>query len=262
LIGSPIIKKITFTGSTVVGKQLAKLAADNVTRATLELGGHAPVIIFEDADLEHTVRTLVMGKYRNSGQVCTSPTRFYVHESVYGKFVNAFAESSGKLVLGDGLEPKTTMGPLANSRRIGALEGFVSDAVQHGAKVKAGGASVPGPGFFFQPTVLSDVTNSARIMNVEPFGPIAAICPFTNFDDVVKEANRLPFGLAAFAFTRSSHTSAAISAALESGLVGINNVAVAAPESPFGGVKESGYGSESGIEGLEAFLSVKTISEM
>jgi succinate-semialdehyde dehydrogenase / glutarate-semialdehyde dehydrogenase len=262
LIASPIIRKISFTGSTVVGKHLAKLAADGVKRATLELGGHAPVVIFDDVDSDTVAKMAVAAKYRNAGQVCISPTRFYVQENVHDRFVAKFAELAAAMPVGDGLDAKNKMGPLANARRIDAMEQMIGDARDHGAKVKTGGSRIGNAGYFWQPTVLSDVTNDSKIMNVEPFGPVAAMVRFKKFDEVVEQANRLPYGLASYAFTSSAQNAQAIGDALDSGLVGVNTFGVTVPETPFGGVKESGYGSEGGSEGLDAYLQTKFISQM
>ena len=262
LIASPVIRKISFTGSTVVGKQLAKLAADGVKRATMELGGHAPVVIFDDVDADTVAKMAVAAKYRNAGQVCISPTRFYVQENVHDRFVAKFAELAAAMPVGDGLDAKNKMGPLANARRIDAMEQMIGDARDHGAKVRTGGERIGNAGYFWQPTVLSEVTNDAKIMNVEPFGPVAAMIRFKKFDEVVEQANRLPYGLASYAFTGSASQATAIGDALDSGLVGVNTFGVTVPETPFGGVKESGYGSEGGTEGLDAYLQVKFISQM
>jgi succinate-semialdehyde dehydrogenase/glutarate-semialdehyde dehydrogenase len=262
LIASPVIRKISFTGSTVVGKQLAKLAADGVKRATLELGGHAPVVIFDDVDADTVAKMAVAAKYRNAGQVCISPTRFYVQENVHDRFVAKFAELAAAMPVGDGLDAKNKMGPLANARRIDAMEQMIGDARDHGAKVKTGGERIGNAGYFWQPTVLTDVGNDSKIMNVEPFGPVAAMVRFKKFDEVVEQANRLPYGLASYAFTSSAQNAQAIGDALDSGLVGVNTFGVTVPETPFGGVKESGYGSEGGSEGLEAYLQTKFISQM
>jgi succinate-semialdehyde dehydrogenase/glutarate-semialdehyde dehydrogenase len=262
LIASPVIRKISFTGSTVVGKQLAKLAADGVKRATMELGGHAPVVIFDDVDADKVAGMAVAAKYRNAGQVCISPTRFYVQENVHDRFVAKFTELAKAMPVGDGLQPANKMGPLANARRIDAMEQMIGDARDHGAKVKTGGERIGNAGYFWQPTVLTDVQNDSKIMNVEPFGPVAAMVRFKKFDDVVEQANRLPYGLASYAFTGSAAQATAIGDALDSGLVGVNTFAVTVPETPFGGVKESGYGSEGGSEGLDAYLQTKFISQM
>jgi succinate-semialdehyde dehydrogenase/glutarate-semialdehyde dehydrogenase len=262
LIPHPIIKKVTFTGSTPVGKQLAALAGAHMKRVTMELGGHAPAIVFDDADVDTAVKLLSANKYRNAGQVCVSPTRFLVHETVYDRFVEGFTEAAKAIKVGDGLDPATRMGPLANDRRLHAMDAFVSDAVAKGAKVRAGGKRQGNKGYFYEPTVLTDVPINARIMNEEPFGPLAPIATFRDFDSVVAEANRLPFGLAAYAYTKSAKTAAAIGSAIESGMVSINHHGLALPEVPFGGIKDSGYGSEGGTEALEAYLNIKFISQV
>jgi succinate-semialdehyde dehydrogenase/glutarate-semialdehyde dehydrogenase len=262
LIPHPVIKKVTFTGSTPVGKQLAALAGAHMKRVTMELGGHAPAIVFEDADVDTAVKVLSANKYRNAGQVCVSPTRFLVHETVYDRFVEGFTAAAKALKVGDGLDPATRMGPLANDRRLHAMDAFVSDAVAKGAKVRTGGKRQGNKGYFYEPTVLTDVPVTARIMNEEPFGPLAPIAPFKDFNSVVAEANRLPWGLAAYAYTRSAKTAAAIGSAFESGMVSINHHGLALPEVPFGGVKDSGYGSEGGTEALEAYLNTKFITQV
>jgi succinate-semialdehyde dehydrogenase / glutarate-semialdehyde dehydrogenase len=261
LLASPIIRKLSFTGSTAVGKHLLALAAQTVKRTTMELGGHAPVIVFDDADLDRTVEMLATAKMRNTGQVCVSPTRFYVQEGIYDRFVTAFTERTRKVNVGDGLLDTSHMGPMANPRRPAAIEKFVEDARSHGAKVHTGGERHGKEGLFFQPTVLSNVPMHAKIMNEEPFGPVAVITPFKTFDDAVEQANRLPYGLAAYAFTESAKRAMLISDAVESGMVGVNMVAMAAVDAPFGGVKESGFGSEDGPEGLAACLVTKTIHQ-
>ncbi|MEO5706437.1 MAG: NAD-dependent succinate-semialdehyde dehydrogenase [Alteraurantiacibacter sp.] len=262
LLASPIIRKLSFTGSTAVGKHLLKLAADTMKRTTLELGGHAPVIVFDDCDIEKTVATLAMGKARNAGQVCVSPTRFYVQDAVYDRFAAAFVQRFGALRLGNGTDPATEMGPTANSRRPAALADLVGDAKSHGARVLIGGDADDGPGYFWRPTVLSEVPLAARIMNEEPFGPIAMLSRFTSFDHAIEQANRLPFGLAAFAFTENARRANLVGDALEAGMVGINTTLLAAADAPFGGVKESGHGAEDGPEGLAACLVTKTIHQV
>src|SRR5579859_6424250 len=239
LLASPIIRKLSFTGSTAVGKHLLALAAATVKRTTMELGGHAPVIIFDDADLARTVEQLATAKFRNSGQVCVSPTRFYVQEGIYDKFVAAFTERVRKVNVGDGLLDTSHMGPMANPRRPAAIEKFIEDATSHGAKVHTGGERHGKEGWFFQPTVIANVPVKARIMNEEPFGPVAVMTPFATLDEAVEQANRLPYGLAAYAFTDSAKRAMLIGDAIESGMVGINVATVAAADSPFGGVKES-----------------------
>ena len=262
LIPSPVIRKITFTGSTPVGKRLAALAGQHMKRITMELGGHAPAIVFGDADVDAAIKQLAGSKFRNAGQVCIAPTRFLVHESVYARFVDGFVKAAGSLKVGDGLDPASRMGPLANSRRVEAMQLFVDDAVAKGAKLLTGGKRIGSLGNFFEPTVLGHVPASARIMSEEPFGPIAPIVSFSSFDEVVAEANRLPFGLASYAYTRSAKTVNAIGAAIEAGMVTINHVGFALPELPFGGVKDSGYGSEGGSEAIEAYLNSKLITQL
>ena len=261
LIPHPVIRKISFTGSTAVGKHLAALAGAHMKRATMELGGHAPAIVFDDADVDAASRLLAAGKFRNAGQVCISPTRLLVQEKVYGQFVDKFVGFAKAVKVGDGLEQGTAMGPLANARRITAMETFIADAQKHGATVRTGGNRIGNKGNFFEPTVLTDVPKDARVMNEEPFGPLAVIAPFGEFDEVVAEANRLPYGLASYAFTRSARTANAIAAAVESGMMTINHHGLALPEVPFGGVKDSGYGSEGGLEAIEAYLNTKFVSQ-
>ncbi|MDB6089095.1 MAG: aldehyde dehydrogenase [Gammaproteobacteria bacterium] len=261
LLASPIIRKLSFTGSTVVGKHLLALAAATVKRTTMELGGHAPVIVFDDADLSRTVELLATAKFRNSGQVCVSPTRFYVQEGIYDKFLAAFTERVRKVNVGDGLLDSSHMGPMANPRRPAAIEKLVRDAVACGAKLHTGGERHGKEGLFWQPTVISNVPLNARVMNEEPFGPVAVLAPFATFDEAVEHANRLPYGLAAYAFTESAKRALLIADAIEAGMVGINAVTMAAADSPFGGVKESGHGSEDGPEGLQACLVTKAIHQ-
>ncbi len=261
LLASPVIRKVSFTGSTRVGKQLMKLAADGMKRTTMELGGHAPVIVFDDVDVNHVLDLSATSKFRNAGQVCVSPTRYYVHENIYKQFVDGFAARARDWAVGDGLIDSNKMGPLAHSQRLNWMEEMLTDAKKHGAHFDAGGSRIPGPGYFWEPTVLSEVPNEARIMNEEPFGPIAIINPFSDFDAVIKQANRLPYGLAAYAFTRSNRTVNLLGEQLEAGLVGINSYLISVRDSPFGGIKESGHGSEEGMEGLEACLVTKFVSE-
>jgi succinate-semialdehyde dehydrogenase/glutarate-semialdehyde dehydrogenase len=261
LLASPVIRKVSFTGSTRVGKQLMKLAADGMKRTTMELGGHAPVIVFDDADVERVLDLSAASKFRNSGQVCVSPTRFYVHENIYRKFVDGFAARARSWPVGDGLVESNKMGPLAHSLRLNAMEELLSDARKHGAIFDAGGSRIPGPGYFWEPTVISEVPNEARIMNEEPFGPIAIINPFSDFNAVIHQANRLPYGLAAYAFTHDSRTVNLLGERIEAGMIGINSYLISVRDSPFGGVKESGHGSEEGMEGLEACLVTKFVSE-
>jgi succinate-semialdehyde dehydrogenase / glutarate-semialdehyde dehydrogenase len=259
LLASPIIRKLSFTGSTAVGKHLLALAAATVKRTTMELGGHAPVVVFDDADLDRTVELLATAKFRNAGQVCVSPTRFYVQQGIYDRFVDAFTQRTRKIEVGDGLIERHHMGPMANPRRPQAMEALIGDAVSRGASLRTGGERHGREGFFYQPTVLSEVPLDSRIMSEEPFGPVAVMAPFATLDEAVEQANRLPYGLAAYAFTESGKRAMLIGDALEAGMVGINSVAMAAADAPFGGVKESGHGSEDGPEGLEDCLVTKAI---
>jgi succinate-semialdehyde dehydrogenase/glutarate-semialdehyde dehydrogenase len=261
LIPHPVIRKISFTGSTAVGKQLAALAGRHMKRVTMELGGHAPAIIFDDADIDVASRALAAAKFRNAGQVCVSPTRFLVQESVYENFVGKFVALAEKVKVGDGMDPATTMGPLANARRIPAMEGLIGDAVQKGATIRTGAKRIGNKGNFFEPTVLTELNRDMRVMNEEPFGPLALMVPFKAMDDVVEEANRLPYGLAAYAWTRSAKTANAIAARVESGMMTINHMGLALPEVPFGGIKDSGYGSEGGLEAIEAYLNTKFVTQ-
>jgi succinate-semialdehyde dehydrogenase/glutarate-semialdehyde dehydrogenase len=261
LIASDLVRKISFTGSVPVGKHLAGLAAKGMKRATMELGGHSPVVVFADADPEKTADTIAAFKYRNAGQVCISPTRFYVQEGVYDRFLKRFTEFAGAIKLGDGLEQGVTMGPLANARRLDAMEAIVSDSKSRGGNIVTGGTRRGNQGYFFEPTVITDVPDDCKLMTQEPFGPIAPVVTFKTFEEVVARANSLPFGLAAYAFTSSARTATAIGDALEAGMVGVNSVAVSAPETPFGGIKDSGYGHEGGIEGLEAYTVKKFIAQ-
>lgn len=261
VIASPIIRKISFTGSIAVGKLLMAQAAEGLKRTTMELGGHSPVIVFDDTDVEQVVKAVVGGKYRNAGQVCISPTRFYVQDAHYAKFVKSFTETAKAMKVGNGMEEGMQMGPLANPRRLEAMQEFVADARDHGAKIETGGERMGNNGFFFEPTVMSDVPDDARVMYDEPFGPLAPISRFKDFDEVMEKANGLEYGLAAYAFTTSDKTAAAVSEKLQSGMVGVNSLAISMPETPFGGVKHSGHGSEGGIEGLEAYLNTKYVAQ-
>ena len=258
LLASPVIRKVSFTGSVPVGRHLMRLAADGLKRVTMELGGHAPVLIFADCDLEKTLDIVVPQKFRNAGQVCVSPTRFYVQDAIYDRFVAGFAERARAVTTGHGLSADTTMGPLANARRPAAIAALVDDAAAKGARVLAGGKR-GADGFFFEPTLLADVPDSADIMSNEPFGPVAVTAPFSTFDDAVEKANRLPFGLAAFAFTEGLRNANLLGDAIEAGMVGINTFAVSAADAPFGGVKDSGFGSEGGLEGMDSYLVTKAI---
>ncbi|WP_179401339.1 NAD-dependent succinate-semialdehyde dehydrogenase [Burkholderia guangdongensis] len=260
LISHPVIRKITFTGSTPVGKHLAALAGQHMKRATMELGGHAPVIVAEDADLALAVKAGGSFKFRNAGQVCISPTRFLVHNSIRREFEQALVKVAEGLKIGDGLADGTNLGPLANARRLTAMAKIVEDARATGATVATGGERIGSAGNFFAPTVLTDVPLNADVVNNEPFGPIAAIRGFDSLDEAIAEANRLPFGLAGYAFTRSFANVHKLTHGLEVGMLWINQPATPWPEMPFGGVKDSGYGSEGGPEALEAYLVTKSVT--
>jgi succinate-semialdehyde dehydrogenase/glutarate-semialdehyde dehydrogenase len=260
LIPHPAIRKVTFTGSIPVGKQLAALAGQHMKRVTMELGGHAPVIVCEDADIGLAIKTSVAAKFRNAGQVCISPTRFLVHQSIANDFAQALADQADGLKVGDGLAEGTQMGPLANPRRLDAMSAFTEDAVKKGAKLLAGGERIGNAGNFWQPTILADVPREARVFNDEPFGPMAAIRPFETLEEAIAEANRLPYGLAGYAFTRSLKNADLLARRLEVGMLWVNMPAMPSAEMPFGGVKDSGYGSEGGPEALEAYLNTRAIA--
>ena len=262
LIPSPIIRKVSFTGSVPVGKHLNALAGLHMKRATMELGGHSPVLVFDDVDTEQVATLMAALKFRNAGQVCISPTRFFVQEKAYDKFVAKFTDIAKRTKVGDGLEPDSKMGPLANPRRVNAMETLVQDAQEKGAKVATGGKRIGNQGNFFEPTVLTDLPENARIMNEEPFGPVALMLPFKDTDEVLTRANKLPYGLASYAFTRNTKVATQIADALDSGMVTINHQGLALPEVPFGGVKDSGYGHEGGAEGLQVYLTAKFVSSL
>jgi succinate-semialdehyde dehydrogenase/glutarate-semialdehyde dehydrogenase len=261
LIPHPVIRKITFTGSTPVGKMLAAMAGQHMKRATMELGGHAPAIVFDDADIQKAAKTLAASKFRNAGQVCVSPTRFLVQERSFDEFLETFTNAAKAIKVGAGTEEGVAMGPLANERRIPSIEALVQDAVGRGAKLQTGGKRIGNKGYFYEPTVISDLPRDARAMNEEPFGPLALVNRFSDFDEVVTESNRLPFGLAAYAFTGSATTAQAIAAKVETGMMTINHLGLALPEVPFGGVKDSGYGSEGGAEAIEPYLVTKFVTQ-
>jgi succinate-semialdehyde dehydrogenase / glutarate-semialdehyde dehydrogenase len=262
LIAHPIIGKISFTGSTAVGKKLAALAGEHMKLATMELGGHAPVLIFDDADLDQAVKVLAANKFRNAGQVCVSPTRFLVQSSAYDHVMSGFVEAARQIKVGNGLEPGVQMGPLANERRIPALEALIQDAVALGAELKTGGKRIGNFGNFFEPTVLSNVPVQSRIMNEEPFGPVAAFAKFNTLDEAIEEANRLRFGLASYAFTRSAAIAQQIGSRVEAGMTAINHVGLGLPELPFGGIGDSGHGTEGGSEAINAYFTTKLVSHL
>ncbi len=261
LLASPIIRKLSFTGSTVVGKHLAKLAAEDMKRTTMELGGHGPVLVFDDVDVDTVLNTMVPGKYRNAGQVCVSPTRFIVNENVFDRFRDGFVERAKAIKVGSGLDPDSQMGPMANPRRPDAMERLIGDAVARGGKLGTGGERIGNQGFFYAPTVLSEVPLDADIMNEEPFGPVAILNPFGSDDDMIAEANRLPYGLAAYAWTNDPKRRMRLARDVETGMLGINTNMIGGADAPFGGVKWSGHGHEDGPEGLHACLVTKAVHE-
>ncbi|MBB3257162.1 succinate-semialdehyde dehydrogenase/glutarate-semialdehyde dehydrogenase [Paraburkholderia bannensis] len=262
LIASPIIRKVTFTGSVPIGRLLAARAAEGVKPITLELGGHGPVLVFKDADVERAAVEGAANRFRGTGQVCISSTRFLIQREVYDEFVGHFVSATQALKVGDGMQPGTQVGPLANPRQIAKMEELVADAVARGAKVLAGGKRVAGEGYFFEPTVLADVPMEARVMHEEPFGPIAVMMRFDQLEDGLAEANRLPYGLSAYAFTNNARTALDVGDGLEAGMIGINQYRIVSTELPFGGLKESGIGSEGGAEGIEFYLTNKFISQV
>jgi succinate-semialdehyde dehydrogenase / glutarate-semialdehyde dehydrogenase len=262
LIPHDTIRKVSFTGSIAVGRQIAALASQHLKRTTLELGGHAPAVVFRDADLKRALAVLPSQKYRNAGQVCVSPTRFLVHADLYQPFLEGFVSYARSLKVGSGLEEAVEMGPLANARRVTAMEALVEDAVAKGARLHTGGKRMGQRGNFFEPTVLSDLPLNSRIMNEEPFGPVAAITKFSSDEEALAEANRLPHGLAAYAYTTSTVTASRFAAAVQAGMVSINHHGLGLPELPFGGIKESGHGTEGGDEAIEGYLFTKFVTQL
>jgi succinate-semialdehyde dehydrogenase / glutarate-semialdehyde dehydrogenase len=261
LLGSPIIRKLSFTGSTVVGKHLMKLAAEDMKRTTMELGGHGPVLVFDDVDVDHVLDTMVPGKFRNAGQVCVSPTRFIVQEDVFAKFRDGFAERAKGWRVGNGLEDGIQMGPMANPRRPDAMERMIGGAVAAGGRLNAGGERIGNQGYFYAPSVLSEVPLDAEIMNEEPFGPVAIINPFSAEEDMIAEANRLPYGLAAYSWTNDAKRQKRLAREIETGMFCVNTTMLGGADTPFGGVKWSGHGHEDGPEGLMACMVLKTVHE-
>ena len=262
LIQSDEIRKVSLTGSTRVGRIVAGAAGQALKKVTMELGGHAPVIIARDADLDRVVSLAAQWKFRNAGQVCNSPTRFIVEEPLHDRFVEGFAEAASKLKVGRGTDPATEVGPLTNRKQYDIVSNLVEDARSKGATVATGGMGVGNRGYFYAPTVLSGMTLDMRAMHEEPFGPLALVTSVTSIDEALEEANRLPVGLGSFAFTRSHATAARITAEMKAGLLGVNHFALALPETPFGGVLDSGFGSEGGSEGLDAYLTTMTVTAM
>jgi len=262
LIQAPIVRKVSFTGSVPVGKQLAALAGAHMKRVTMELGGHSPAIVCDDADIDRAADILSALKFVNAGQVCVSPNRIFVHEKAYERFIARLLENVGKITVGPGLEPETRMGPLAHARRLTAMESLVADADARGARVEAGGRRIGDRGFFYAPTILTEVPEDSLVMTNEPFGPIAPCVRFTDLDDAIRRANSLPYGLASYAFTHSTKKALALQNGLQAGMVNINHVGHGLPETPFGGVKESGIGSEGGIETFDGYLVTKFVTQL
>lgn len=261
MLESPLIRAVTFTGSTAIGAKVAQMAAAGLKRSVLELGGHAPVLVFGDVDPEAAATTLVQAKLRNAGQICTSPTRMLVHESVAERFAKSMAEQARQWRVGPGMEDGVQMGPLANARRLQAIQSMVEDGRQKGGKVLAGGQRIGTQGYFFQPTVMQTYDETWLAANVEPFGPLAIIRTFSTFDQAIAEANRLPFGLAAYVFTHDTRIATDATDAMESGTVCVNHCLHSLPETPFGGIKHSGMGKEGGVEGLMEFTQYKYITQ-
>jgi succinate-semialdehyde dehydrogenase/glutarate-semialdehyde dehydrogenase len=260
LIGQDQVRLVALTGSTAVGKHLTTLAAQHMTPVLMELGGHAPVIVCEDTDVEAAAISGAIRKMRNAGQVCTSPTRFFVHESIFEKYTEIFVRRAAETVVGNGVEPGVEMGPLANVRRIEALAALVADARDQGAEVKTGGSRIGDKGYFFEPTVLANVPDDARVMQEEPFGPLAVINPVRSLDEAIAKANSVPYGLAAYGFTNRADYVDRMIEGIEAGNVSINTLEASLPETPFGGVKSSGYGREGGTEGLHNYMITKNVS--
>ena len=260
LLSAPQVKKISFTGSVEVGKLLASLAGRQMKRSTMELGGHAPVIVFDDADIDASADALAAQKVRNAGQVCVSPTRFYVQAKAHDRFLARFAEKIAATKVGNGFAEGVQMGPLCHARRVTSMEGFVQDARDQGAEIVTGGERIGNAGFFYAPTVVAGATDTLRLMNDEPFGPIAVVTTFADFEEVIARANSLPFGLASYVFTGSSNRAQHAAQALAAGMVSINHFGLALPETPFGGINDSGYGSEGGTETFDGYLNTKFVT--
>ena len=254
------MRLVAFTGSTSVGRHLTTLASQNMTPVLMELGGHAPVIVCEDTDVESAALSGAVRKMRNAGQVCTSPTRFFVHERVFDQYLDVFVRRAKKTVVGNGVEAGVEMGPVANERRPPALAELVEDAVAKGAELMTGGSRMDQKGYFFEPTVLANVPDDARVMQEEPFGPLAILNPVQSLEDGIARANAVPFGLAAYGFTNRADYADQLVEELEAGNVSINTLEASLPETPFGGVKHSGFGREGGTEGLRNYMIVKNVS--
>jgi succinate-semialdehyde dehydrogenase/glutarate-semialdehyde dehydrogenase len=260
LIRHDQVRLVAFTGSTVVGRHLTILAAEHMTPVLMELGGHAPVIVCEDTDVEAAAISGAVRKMRNAGQVCTSPTRFFVHESIFDAYTEIFVKRAAATVVGNGVDPNVEMGPLANERRVDALAAMVEDACAKGAELRTGGSRLGDVGYFFQPTVLANVPEHADVMQEEPFGPLAIINPVASLDEAIDKANSVPYGLAAYGYTNRADYADRMIEGIEAGNVSINTLEASLPETPFGGVKSSGYGREGGTEGLHNYMITKNVS--
>ncbi|MCI2419921.1 aldehyde dehydrogenase family protein [Saccharopolyspora sp. K220] len=259
LLAGPAVRKLSLTGSVAVGRHLSALAASRDIVTTMELGGNAPVVVFDDVDVRAVAAELAAAKFRNAGQVCNVPSRFFVHEAIAGPFIRELADLAREVKTGDGLAPGTRMGPLANQRRLDAVTKLVDDAVTGGATVVAGGRRGAGPGYFYQPTVLSGFSDEAPVFAEEVFGPVIPVTTFRDTDDVLRRANASSYGLGGFVFTASLDRATRGADELETGMVGVNTTVLSRAETPFGGIKASGHGQESGVEGLDAYLVRKTI---
>ncbi len=258
----PAVRKISFTGSTAVGKELIRRSADQVKRLSLELGGHAPLIVFPDADIAQVAQAAVIGKFRNNGQVCVSPSRFYLHDSIAKEFTEAAVELTRNLKVGNGLEEGVQVGPMFEQKALEKAQGLIDDAKARGAKLLAGGgrSSKFDKGYWFEPTVLREVNGSMRLLTEEPFAPVMPLLDFSKIDDVIEAANNTPYGLAAYVFTNDLTIATRMAEGLEAGIIGVNDPVPATPQCPFGGMKESGLGRELGVEGLESYLETKFVS--
>lgn len=260
LIPQPSVRLVTFTGSVPVGKHLTALAGMHMKPVIMELGGHSPVIVCDDVDPVARGATSAMAKSRNAGQVCVSPTRFFVEDAIYDRFTEAMTEKAASLKIGNGLDPANQLGPLANERRIAAMEALVADAKSKGARVMTGGARIGNRGNFYPLTVLADVPDDARAMREEPFGPLALLNRVRSLDEAIEKANSVPYGLAGYAFTNSAHKADRLAESIEVGNLSINHFVASSAETPFGGVKDSGFGREGGVEGLQCYTVVKNVS--
>jgi succinate-semialdehyde dehydrogenase/glutarate-semialdehyde dehydrogenase len=260
LLGSPIVRALTFTGSTAVGKRLARIAANNLQRCVLELGGHSPVVVFEDADMKKTVSAISQYKFECAGQSCNAPSRVLVARPIYESFLAKFVAAASEIRIGLPDDPKTEMGPMANTRRIEAMQRLTKDAIDRGAKVETGGARLERPGFYWPPTVLSNVDPKSQVLREEPFGPILTIAPFDSIEQAIEEANATEYGLASYFFTDSRQVQQRMIHSLSAGSVSVNQLKGASADAPYAGINQSGYGYEGGVEGVRAFQNLKLIN--